>query len=112
MTQLRFIDLFAGIGGFRLGFTQAGYQCVFSCEIDPTCQAVYANNFGETPFADITQIDVRSLPDFEVLTAGFPCQPFSICGKRKGFEDTRGTLFFHICRIIEAKQPAIAYPSP
>ena len=108
MTQLRFIDLFAGIGGFRMGFTQAGYQCVFSCEIDPNCQTVYANNFGETPFADITQIDVRSLPDFEVLTAGFPCQPFSICGKRKGFEDTRGTLFFHICRIIEAKQPAIA----
>ena len=108
MTQLRFIDLFAGIGGFRLGFTQAGYQCVFSCEIDANCQTVYANNFGETPFADITQIDVRSIPDFEVLTAGFPCQPFSICGKRKGFEDTRGTLFFHICRIIEAKQPAIA----
>lgn len=108
MTQLRFIDLFAGIGGFRMGFTQVGYQCVFSCEIAPNCQAVYANNFGETPFTDITQIDVRSLPDFEVLTAGFPCQPFSICGKRKGFEDTRGTLFFHICRIIEVKQPQIA----
>ncbi len=108
MNSLRFIDLFAGIGGFRLGFTQAGYQCVFSCEIDPNCQAVYTNNFGENPFADITEIDVKSLPDFDVLTAGFPCQPFSICGKRKGFEDTRGTLFFHICRIIEAKQPAIA----
>jgi DNA (cytosine-5)-methyltransferase 1 len=105
---LRFIDLFAGIGGFRLGFTQAGYQCVYSCEINPTCQAVYADNFGETPFADITEIDLQSIPDFEVLTAGFPCQPFSICGKRKGFEDTRGTLFFHICRILAAKQPAIA----
>ena len=108
MNSLRFIDLFAGIGGFRLGFTQAGYQCVFSCEIDSNCQAVYKNNFGETPFADITEINVKSLPDFEVLTAGFPCQPFSICGKRKGFEDTRGTLFFHICRIIETKQPTIA----
>lgn len=108
MSSLRFIDLFAGIGGFRLGFSQANYQCVYSCEIDLTCQTVYKNNFGETPFADITTIDVESIPDFEVLTAGFPCQPFSICGKRKGFEDTRGTLFFHICRILAAKQPPIA----
>ena len=108
MNSLRFIDLFAGIGGFRLGFSQANYQCVYSCEIDSTCQEVYKSNFGEIPFTDITTIDVESIPDFEVLTAGFPCQPFSICGKRKGFEDTRGTLFFHICRIIAAKQPPIA----
>ena len=108
MNSLRFIDLFAGIGGFRLGFNQANYQCVYSCEIDLNCQAVYKNNFGETPSTDITTIDVESIPDFEVLTAGFPCQPFSICGKRKGFEDTRGTLFFHICRILAAKQPSIA----
>ncbi len=108
MTSLRFIDLFAGIGGFRLGFGQANYQCVYSCEIDLTCQAVYKNNFGETPFTDITTIDLDAIPDFEVLTAGFPCQPFSICGKRKGFEDTRGTLFFHIGRILAAKQPPIA----
>lgn len=108
MTQLRFIDLFAGIGGFRLGFSQAGYECLFSCEIDSNCQTVYANNFGETPFSDITKIDIQALPNFEILTAGFPCQPFSICGKRRGFEDTRGTLFFHICRIIKAKQPPIA----
>jgi len=108
VNSLRFIDLFAGIGGFRLGFSQANYQCVYSCEIDSTCQEVYKSNFGEIPFTDITTIDVESIPDFEVLTAGFPCQPFSICGKRKGFEDTRGTLFFHICRIIAAKQPPIA----
>ena len=108
MTSPRFIDLFAGIGGFRLGFSQANYQCIYSCEIDSTCQAVYKNNFGEIPFTDITTIDIESIPHFEVLTAGFPCQPFSICGKRKGFEDTRGTLFFHICRIIAAKQPPIA----
>jgi len=108
LKSLRFIDLFAGIGGFRLAFDQASYKCVFSCEIDANCQDVYKNNFGETPFPDITNVDVESIPDFEVLTAGFPCQPFSICGKRRGFEDTRGTLFFHICRILEAKQPAFA----
>ena len=108
MSLFRFIDLFSGIGGFRLGFNQAGYQCAYSCEIDTACQVVYKNNFGEAPFSDITAIDIGSIPDFEVLTAGFPCQPFSICGKRKGFEDTRGTLFFHICRILAAKQPPIA----
>ncbi len=108
MNSLRFIDLFAGIRGFRIGFNQAGYQCVYSCEIDASCQEVYKNNFNEIPFSDITKIDIESIPDFEVLTAGFPCQPFSICGKRKGFEDTRGTLFFHICQILEAKQPPFA----
>ncbi len=108
MNSLRFVDLFAGIGGFRIGFNQAGYQCVYSCEIDASCQEVYKNNFNEIPFSDITKIDIESVPDFEVLTAGFPCQPFSICGKRKGFEDTRGTLFFHICQILEAKQPPFA----
>ncbi len=101
-----FIDLFAGIGGFRLGFEQAGYKCVYSCEIDSACQEVYFNNFGENPQGDITKINIDDIPNFDVLTAGFPCQPFSICGKRQGFEDTRGTLFFHICEIIEAKQPS------
>lgn len=103
----KFIDLFAGIGGFRLAFEQAGYQCVYSCEIDSACQEVYLNNFGEKPQEDITKIDISKIPKFDVLTAGFPCQPFSICGKRRGFEDTRGTLFFHICKIIEAKQPSV-----
>ncbi|MBE9117818.1 DNA cytosine methyltransferase [Lusitaniella coriacea LEGE 07157] len=105
--QPTFIDLFAGIGGFRLAFEQAGYKCVYSCEIDPACQEVYFNNFGEKPEGDITKINIREIPNFDVLTAGFPCQPFSICGKRQGFEDTRGTLFFHICAIIEAKQPNV-----
>ena len=103
----RFIDLFAGIGGFRIAFEQAGYECVYSCEIDSACQEVYFNNFGEKPNGDITKIDIKQIPDFDVLTAGFPCQPFSICGKRQGFEDTRGTLFFHICKIIEAKRPSV-----
>ncbi len=102
-----FIDLFAGIGGFRLAFEQAGYKCVYSCEIDSACQEVYFNNFGENPKGDITKINVKEIPDFDVLTAGFPCQPFSICGKRQGFEDTRGTLFFYICEIIQAKHPSV-----
>lgn len=105
--QLKFIDLFAGIGGFRLGFTQAGFHCVYSCEIDPACREVYYHNFGESPYPDITKIQIDSLPDFDVLTGGFPCQPFSICGKRKGFKDTRGTLFFSICEIIEQKKPSV-----
>ncbi|MGL4758870.1 MAG: DNA cytosine methyltransferase [Patescibacteria group bacterium] len=103
----KFIDLFAGIGGFRVAFEQAGYECVYSCEIDSACQEVYLHNFGEQPKGDITKINIKEIPNFDVLTAGFPCQPFSICGKRQGFEDTRGTLFFYICQIIEDKQPSV-----
>lgn len=107
MKKLKFIDLFAGIGGFRIAFEKAGYECVYSCEIDQKCQEVYFNNFAEKPVNDITTIDINSIPDFDVLTAGFPCQPFSICGKRKGFQDTRGTLFFRVCEIIKAKNPPV-----
>lgn len=103
----RFIDLFAGIGGFRKGFEDAGYECVFTSEINEACQEVYENNFGDEVFGDITKIEPSEIPDFEVLLAGFPCQPFSISGKKKGFEDTRGTLFFDICRIIDEKQPKV-----
>ncbi|HYW21883.1 MAG TPA: DNA cytosine methyltransferase [Nodularia sp. (in: cyanobacteria)] len=105
--KLKFADLFAGIGGFRLAFEKAEYECVFSCEIDEACQQVYLNNFGDKPESDIRKIDLKSLPYFDVLTAGFPCQPFSICGHRKGFHDTRGTLFFHICEIIEHIHPPV-----
>ena len=104
---MKFIDLFAGIGGFRLAFEQVGYQCVYSCEINEACQKVYYCNFGELPEHDITAIIASKLPEFDVLTAGFPCQPFSISGRKKGFKDTRGTLFFYICKIIAAKQPAV-----
>lgn len=104
--KLKFIDLFSGIGGFRLGLEKAGYECVFSAEIDSHACKMYEENFGENPFCDITQLDAQSIPDFDVLCAGFPCQSFSISGKQKGFyDDTRGTLFFDICRILEEKKP-------
>ena len=105
---MKFIDLFAGIGGFRQGFESAGHECVFSSEINEHCQAVYNNNFNEVPASDITLINEKEIPNFDILLAGFPCQPFSISGYKKGFEDTRGTLFFDICRILEEKKPPIA----
>ncbi|MEB3277732.1 MAG: DNA cytosine methyltransferase [Lyngbya sp.] len=106
---ITFIDLFAGIGGFRIALEKAGYRCVYSCEINPACQKVYYQNFGEIPEKDISKIDISKIPDHDILTAGFPCQPFSICGKRSGFQDTRGTLFFHICKIIDAKKPKVIF---
>lgn len=104
---MKFIDLFAGIGGFRTGFEKEGFKCVFSCEIDKDCQKVYFENYGEKAEPDITQIDEKAIPDFDILLGGFPCQPFSISGKKKGFEDTRGTLFFDICKIIKEKNPSV-----
>lgn len=104
---MKYIDLFCGIGGFRLGFDANGFECVFSSDIDYKVQETYEKNFGEKPFGDITQIQSKDIPDFDVLLGGFPCQPFSISGKKKGFEDTRGTLFFEICRIIQDKQPKV-----
>tara|TARA_B100001175_G_scaffold137382_1_gene116779 strand:+ start:2728 stop:3678 length:951 start_codon:yes stop_codon:yes gene_type:complete len=100
----RFIDLFCGIGGFRLGLEKVGAECVFSADNDPYCCKVYFDNFGEDPFHDLTTIDPNMIPDHEILCAGFPCQPFSIGGFRKGFEDTRGTLFFDILRILKKKK--------
>lgn len=89
-----------------MGFSQAGYKCVFSSEINEDCQKVYFKNFKELPYGDIASIHPKEIPDFDVLVGGFPCQPFSICGKKQGFKDTRGTLFFEICKIIEEKQPS------
>ncbi|WP_254568796.1 DNA cytosine methyltransferase [Oscillatoria sp. HE19RPO] len=105
--SIKFIDLFAGIGGFRLAFEKAGYHCVYSCEINEACQKVYYQNFGDLPEKDVTTLDIQNIPNHDVLTAGFPCQPFSISGKRNGFKDTRGTLFFHLCKIIEIKKPQV-----
>ena len=105
----KMIDLFAGIGGIRIGFKNAGYDCVYSSEIDSECQKTYFLNFHEYPHGDITQIDAKSIPNHDVLAGGFPCQPFSISGKQKGFEDTRGTLFFDVLRIINEKQPKVVF---
>lgn len=104
---MKFIDLFCGIGGFRQGFESNGFECVFSSDFEPEVQNVYEMNYGERPWGDITKIDPKDIPDFDILLGGFPCQPFSISGKKKGFEDTRGTLFFDICQIIDEKKPKV-----
>lgn len=101
----KMIDLFAGIGGIRIAFENNGVVCVGSSEIDPSARDTYANNFGEIPLGDVTKIKSNDLPDFDILSAGFPCQPFSIGGLRRGFEDTRGTLFFEVARIISDRKP-------
>lgn len=112
-----FIDLFAGIGGMRQGFESAGGTCVFSSEFDKNAQNTYFENYGEYPFGDITKIAneelgannwVDSIPDHEVLVAGFPCQPFSHAGLKLGIEDTRGTLFDNIAQILQTKEPKFA----
>lgn len=105
--SFRFIDLFAGVGGLRIPFEELGGECVFTSEIDRHAQKTYLWNHGELPSGDITKIAVEEIPPFEVLLAGFPCQPFSNAGLRKGFADTRGTLFYDIERIIEHHQPKI-----
>jgi DNA (cytosine-5)-methyltransferase 1 len=102
---LRFIDLFAGIGGIRLGFESAGCECVFSSEWDQDAAKTYEANFGDKPAGDITKIQNSSIPEHDILVGGFPCQAFSIIGDQKGFGDTRGTLFFEIERILRAKRP-------
>jgi len=104
----RAIDLFAGIGGIRLGFKQAFVDeitFVFSNEIDPYCCQTYEANFDDDPIGDITKINPEEIPDFDILLAGFPCQAFSIAGRKEGFDDTRGTLFYNIAKILKIKKP-------
>ncbi|MCI6383704.1 MAG: DNA (cytosine-5-)-methyltransferase [Subdoligranulum variabile] len=103
--EFTFIDLFAGIGGIRIPFQELGGKCVFTSEWDKFAQKTYHVNFGDMPNGDITKITNEEIPDFDVLLGGFPCQPFSQAGLKKGFSDTRGTLFFEIERIIKAKRP-------
>lgn len=100
-----FIDLFAGIGGIRLGLEKNGFKCVFTSEIDKFAIRTYKANFNSEVSGDITKVDLGEIPDFDILAAGFPCQPFSHAGKKEGFLDTRGTLFFEIMRIVKAKRP-------
>jgi len=105
---MKFIDLFAGIGGFRVGLEQSGHQCVWSCENDKFARRVYRYHWEE-PAGDITQIRTSDIPDHDILCGGFPCQDFSIAGKRKGIEGTRGTLFYEIARILDDKRPSYLF---
>ena len=109
---VRFVDLFCGVGGFHVAINQAcedlglRSKAVFASDIDGECRTTYEANFGLKVHGDITRIHAQDIPYHDILVGGFPCQPFSIIGERKGFDDTRGTLFFDIARIIEEKQPA------
>ena len=104
-----FIDLFAGLGGFRLALESFGTKCVYSNEWDESAQKVYQRNFGDLPEGDITKVDETTIPDHDILCAGFPCQAFSISGKQRGFDDNRGTLFFDVARIVRAKKPKVVF---
>ncbi|MGL4562707.1 MAG: DNA (cytosine-5-)-methyltransferase [Brevinema sp.] len=104
-SKFSFIDLFAGIGGIKIPFTELKGKCVFSSEWDKFAQKTYRVNHGEEPQGDITQIDPNTIPDHDLLLAGFPCQPFSQAGKKQGFSDTRGTMFFYIEEILKRKRP-------
>ena len=104
-TRFRFIDLFAGIGGIRIPFQENGGECVFTSEWDSYAVKTYKVNFGGEVWGDITKIESKDIPDFDIVLAGFPCQPFSQAGLHKGFSDTRGTLFFEVERIIRDKRP-------
>ncbi len=110
-STINYIDLFCGMGGFRVAFEKVSKEfnlkanCVLSCDIDPDARRIYHSNFGEEPQRDIKTIDLKNIPKHEILFAGFPCQPFSICGDMKGFDDLRGTLFFEIVKILAEKKP-------
>lgn len=104
-----FIDIFAGIGGFRVALEKKGMQCVFSSEIDEHAQDIYKRNFGEKPYGDITEVNEKDIPKHDILCAGFPCQSFSISGKQGGFDDNRGRLFYEIVRIANYHQPYIIF---
>ena len=104
-TSLTFIDLFCGIGGFHQALTKIGFNCVFACDIDENCRKTYQANYGLKPEGDITKINVDTIPKFDILCAGFPCQPFSKAGFQKGFDDNRGNLFFTICDIVKFHKP-------
>lgn len=107
--EFSFIDLFAGIGGFRIALQENKGKCVFSCEYNFQAQRSYESNFGEIPFGDITKLDINTVPKHDVLAAGFPCQPFSISGKMKGFNDERGTLIYNVFKIIEERSPKVVF---
>lgn len=105
----KFIDLFAGLGGFRIALESLGAKCVYSNEWDKAVCQVYKDNFRDYPDGDITKVDEKKIPDHDILCAGFPCQAFSISGNQRGFEDSRGTLFFDVARIVKEKNPKVVF---
>lgn len=105
--RVKFIDLFCGIGSFHHSFQNLGWECVMACDIDKAVKETYKVNYGMTPLGDITEIEPKSVPNYDILCAGFPCQPFSQCGQHKGFDDKRGTLFFNIMKFVEHHRPKI-----
>lgn len=109
MNKVKFVDLFAGIGGFHLALKNTNSECVFASEWDKKCQDVYEKNFNIKPYGDITKIDAKDIPSHNLLCAGFPCQAFSISGKRLGFNETRGTLFFDVARIVKFHKPEVIF---
>lgn len=102
-----FVDLFCGLGGFRIACEKQGLECVFSAENNIHACEIYEKNFNDNPFCDITTLNPESMPDFDLLCAGFPCQPFSKAGKQLGFKDERGNIFFKLCEIIRIKKPKV-----
>jgi DNA (cytosine-5)-methyltransferase 1 len=109
LADIRFIDLFAGIGGFRLALESFGAKCVFSCEINKYSCLTYEKNFGDNPYSDIRQIKPSEIPQHDILCAGFPCQAFSISGKQKGLNDLRSDVVFSLFKVIEYQQPSILF---
>lgn len=109
--KLKIASLFAGIGGIDLGFAQAGFDIVWANEIDKSAADTYRYNLGDSSIVvgDIKNIEANEIPDFDVLTAGFPCQSFSTAGSQRGFEDSRGNLFFQVVRVVEAKNPKVIF---
>ena len=105
--KIRFIDLFCGIGSFHYSFRKLNWECVMACDIDKAVKETYKENYGLLPLGDISAIDPQTIPNYDILCAGFPCQPFSQCGQHKGFEDKRGTLFFNIMKFVKYHKPKI-----
>jgi DNA (cytosine-5)-methyltransferase 1 len=105
--KIKFIDLFCGIGSFHYSFKKFGWECVMSCDIDKAVKETYKTNYGLLPLGDITEIEPKNVSPYDILCAGFPCQPFSQCGQHKGFDDKRGTLFFNIMKFVEYHKPKI-----
>jgi len=109
MEQLKFIDLFCGIGGFHQALTSLGHECVLACDIDKFCQQNYKENYGVDVVNDVKTIDENNMPDFDIITGGYPCQSFSNSGKKKAFDDDRGLLFDEIMRIAKVKKPRFMF---